>query len=54
MRRQARSQTPPGCLDAAALMKAIVRDSNRVDLQNLRSYDVSYPEFLLFFEMRRD
>lgn len=49
LRRQARSQIPPGCLDPAALLKAIVRDRNLVDWQDPAIYDVRYPEFLLFF-----
>src|SRR5450759_1381971 len=49
MRRQARSQVPPGCLDANALLKAVVRDCKLIDWQHPRINDVRYPEFLLFF-----
>jgi hypothetical protein len=48
-RRQSRPRIPPGCVDRVALLKAIVRDRNRVDWQNPVINDIRYPEFLLFF-----
>jgi hypothetical protein len=47
--RRVSSQVPPGCLDRAALLRAIVRDRNLVDWEDPAIYDVRYPEFLLFF-----
>lgn len=49
MPRQARSTVPPGCLDQATLLKALVRDSERLSSWESANYDVSYPEFLDYF-----
>src|SRR4051812_22292888 len=53
MGRKSQSLIPPGCVDASALLKAIVRDRHLVDWQSPRINDVRYPEFLEFFRNAR-
>jgi hypothetical protein len=36
-------------LNAEALLKSLVRDSTRIAVKGQGTYDISYPEFLLYF-----
>ena len=40
---------PLGCVDHGALLRALVRDAVLVAADDFTSYDVSYPEFLKYF-----
>src|SRR5437867_923146 len=44
-----RSVVPLGCVDHGALLRALVRDTVLVAADDFTSYDVSYPEFLKYF-----
>ena len=44
-----RSVVPLGCVDHGALLRALVRDAVLVAADDFTSYDVSYPEFLKYF-----
>jgi hypothetical protein len=45
-----RSSTPVGCVDQRTLIYALVRDVAVVPIADSTTYDVSYPEFLGYFE----
>jgi hypothetical protein len=49
-KRPPRSSTPVGCLDQRTLIHALVRDTAAVPIDDSATYDVSYPEFLRYFE----
>ena len=48
-----KSFRPPGCADARALAKSLARDIECVATRRAVSYDVSYPEFLRYFQDAR-